>query len=218
MVRQWLLGVATTLWLAGAPLATAQDEAAPAPEGVAAPAELYRDDDPAAVMPEMIGATDNRARKRLEQILEYDPQNVPARVQHGFHLIDRGLNRRAYEEFEYALRVSSEGSLTRRHAHWGYGWALFMSGEYDRALAQWQQAASLHGGNPSWVPTTIAAGLWYSGQRDRAVDYWRAAVRSDPDTWGTTRGLERAIADWPPNRKLAAQSVHAEWKRRVTEE
>lgn len=181
------------------------------------PAERYVDKDAAAVMPEDVAPNDNRARRQLEQILEYSPEHVPARVQHGFHLVARGMNNRAEQEFEYAIRISDPGSLNLRHAHWGYGWGLFRMGEYRRALDQWMEAERLHGGKPAWAPWTYAIGLWMAGDRELALQFWTAAVRSDPDRWGASRGLEREIRDWFPNQRLAAEALHAEWKRRLTE-
>ena len=181
------------------------------------PAERYTAKDPAADMPEEIAPGDNRAIRQLEQILEYSPEHVPARVQHGFHLVARGLNRRAEQEFEYAIRISADGSLNRRHAHWGYGWGLFRMGEYRRAVDQWMEAERLHGGQPSWAPWTYAIGLWMAGDRELALTFWNAAVRSDPERWGASRGLDREIRDWFPNQRLAAEALHAEWKRRLTD-
>lgn len=204
--------LSTWLLLLVAPVVLAQGEPTTPPQ----PAEQYLDEDPAAVMPEQIGPNDRRARETLEQILQYDPENVPARVQHGFHLVLRGLNRRAEQEFEYAIRIADEGSLQRRHAHWGYGWALYRMGQPRRAIEHWQLAEQLHGGQPKWAPWSYGIALWTAGDTELALDFWRAAVRSDPERWGSTRGLERAMADWPANQRLAAEGLHAEWKRQVT--
>lgn len=179
-------------------------------------AERYPDKDAAAVMPEVIGATDTRGRQELEQLLEYSPQHVPARVKHAFHLLTRGLNRRATQEFEYAIRVAKPESLSARHAYWAYGWGLFRMAEYRKAIEQWMQAERLHGGQPAWAPWTYAIGLWVAGDTDLAVEFWSAAVRSDPERWGASRGLEREIRDWPANQRLAAEALQAEWKRRLT--
>ena len=44
---------------------------------------------------------------------------------------------------------------------------------------------------------------------DLAVEFWSAAVRSDPERWGASRGLEREIRDWPANQRLAAEALQA---------
>ena len=212
-----LLRAAGPLIALAAALAPALPAAAQQATTLPSPADRYLDKDAAAVMPEVIAATDNRGRQELEQLLEYSPQHVPARVKNAFHLIARGLNRRAEQEFEYAIRVAKPASLALRHAHWAYGWGLFRMGEYRRAIEQWMQAEALHGGKPVWAPWTYAIGLWVAGDTELAVRFWTAAVRSDPERWGASRGLEREIADWPANQRLAAEGLHAEWKRRLTE-
>ena len=118
--------------------ARAQDDAAP--PALPTPADRYLEKDAAAVLPEEIGPTDNRARQELEQLLEYSPQHVPARVQNAFHLVARGMNRRAEQEFEYAIRVAKPDSLAARHAQWAYGWGLFRMGEYRAAVQRWMEA------------------------------------------------------------------------------
>ncbi|HET6604860.1 MAG TPA: hypothetical protein VFG21_11765 [Xanthomonadaceae bacterium] len=194
--------------------ARAQQEAAAALLPV--PQDEYYDRDPAAVMPQIIGADDRKARRNLEMILDYDPRNVEARVTHAFHLLERGMNRHAEQEFGLAINMARRGSVQERHAYWAHGWGLFRTGEYRRALERWRQAEVLHGGRPDWVPWTYALSLWMAGDRELAVDFWRAAVRSDAERWGSSKGLAREIQDWSPNQRLAAEALHAEWKRRLT--
>src|SRR5690606_35961154 len=98
------------------------------------------------------------------------------------------------------------------HAHWNYGWALFNGADTASALKQWQIAAELHSGNPSWVPTTMAVGLWLTGYNARAVEYYAAAVNSDPDRWSNAVDVAQATADWGANEKLAIEAVHAAWR------
>ena len=87
------------LWCA-ATAAPAQTDALPTPF------EAYGEDDPSAVAPKRIDPTDNRARQTLEQILQYDPENVNARIQNAELLIARGVRQRGLDEFAYALRLA----------------------------------------------------------------------------------------------------------------
>ena len=117
-----------------------------------------------------------------------------------------------------ARRVRGGGqpapSRRLRHAHWNYGWALFSSADNAGALQHWQAAAELHGGHPTWVPTTFAIGLWLTGHNDRAIEYYAAAVASDPDRWGEAGGVAEATRDWSANEKLAIEAVQAAWRSR----
>lgn len=190
-----------------APAARAQD-------GIPAPAGVYADNDPAAVRPDMQDPQDRAARRQLDQVLKSNPDNVPARVLDAWMLFEAGNRSRATRAFESAIASAPDGSLPLRHAHWNYGWALFSSADNAGALQHWQAAADLHGGHPSWVPTTFAIGLWLTGHTERAIEYYDAAVASDPDRWGDAAGVAEATRTWGANEKLALEAVQAAWRNR----
>ena len=206
--RGWRGAIASVL-LGMAALAAAQD-------GIPAPVESYPDVDPAAVRPEMPDPRDRDARRNLDRVLRMNPENVPARVLDAWTLLAaRGARARGYDAFESAIAAAPEGSLALRHAHWNYAWALFGGAETARALEHWKIAARLHGGHPSWVPTTFALGLWLTGHNARAVEYYQSAVNGDPDRWGEAAGVAEATRTWGPNEKLAIEAVHAAWSRKA---
>lgn len=178
------------------------------------PAALYADNDPAAVRPDPLDPRDRDARRQLDQVLKSNPGNVPARVLDAWNLFERGNRGRATQAFEDAIKTAPPGSLPLRHAHWNYGWALFASADNAGALSHWRTAADLHGGHPTWVPTTLAIGLWLTGHTDRAIEYYAAAVASDPDRWGEVTGVAEATRDWSANEKLAIEAVQAAWRSR----
>lgn len=178
------------------------------------PAGIYADGDPAAVRPALLDPQDRNARRQLDQVLRSNPDNVPARVLDAWMQFERGSRPRALQAFNDAIRSAPEGSLPLRHAHWNLGWALFASADNAGALEHWQAAAQLHGGHPSWVPTTFAIGLWLTGHSERAIEYYQAAVDSDPDRWGDAAGVAEATREWGANEKLAIEAVQAAWRNR----
>ncbi|MEZ5484827.1 MAG: hypothetical protein R3F01_06685 [Lysobacteraceae bacterium] len=194
----------------GAPLAFAQDTAAPQPD------HQYLDTDRIATMPEFIGPGSHRKQRELDQLLKYDPQNVRARVQSGLAMVARGLRDRAYQEFNYAVQVAPPNSAALRHAHWGFGWGALRAGDYPKAVSEWQLAQQGYDGHASWVPWTMAIGLWAKGDRDLAIAYWESAVRSNANRWASTRGLDKEMADWQPEERNIATELHAEWKHRLS--
>lgn len=209
----------TTLWrrallavmFSGIALHAWAQEAAPLP----VPLEAYGEDDPAALRPKAIDPTDARAREMLEQILQYDPENVSARIQNANLMIARGMRQRGLGEYEYVRRVAARDPKLLRQVVWNYGWALFETGDARRALAEWMEAERLHGGRPIWVPTTYAVGLWVAGDRDLAVQFYRAAVNSNPRRWGEEKGLKEAIRAWNANEKVAIEAVYAAWRHQI---
>lgn len=179
------------------------------------PFEAYGEDDPFAVAPKRIDPTDNRAKQTLEQILQYDPDNVNARIQNAELLIGRGVRQRGLDEYAYALRLAGSDEKKLRTVYWNYGWALFAGGEARGAVTQWMQAERLHGGRPEWVPTTYAMGLWAAGEKDLALQFYRAAVRSFPRRWGVAAGVQEATRGWSPKQKLTIEQVYAAWRENV---
>lgn len=184
-------------------------------EELPVPFEAYGEDDPAAVAPKRIDPTDNRAKQTLEQILQYDPNNVNARIQNAELLIARGVRQRGLDEYAYALRLAGTDEKKLRTVYWNYGWALFHGGEGRGAVTQWIQAERLHGGRPEWVPTTYAMGLWLAGEKDLALQFYRAAVRSFPRRWGVAAGLQEATRGWSAKQKLTIEQVYAAWRESV---
>ena len=198
-----LAGVLTV----AAPLLPAQSDL-PTPT----PAEGYGADDPFAVAPKRIDPTDNTARQGLEQILQYDPENVKARIQNAELMIARGQRQRGLEEYGYALRLAEGNPEKLRMVHWNYGWALHRSGEAYGAISQWMKAEALHGGNPIWAPTTYAIGLWAADEKAKAIEFYKAAVRSNPRRWGTASGLAESTRSWDPDQRQTIEAVYAAWR------
>ena len=209
MITAWhRLACAGLLALSGAALA---QTAAALPE----PVDSYGEDDPAAVRPKPIDPTDSRARAMLDQILQYDPENVSARIQNANLMLARGMRQRGLGEYEYVRRLAARDPKLLRQVIWNYGWALFEVGDARRALAEWMEAERLHGGHPIWVPTTYAVALWVAGDRDLAVQFYRSAVNSNPRRWGEASGLAEATRAWNPNEKLAIEAVYAAWRQQI---
>lgn len=205
LLQAALMAVAVSLFAASSLQAQTADS-------LPVPFESYGEDDPAAVAPKRVDSSDSRGLKMLEQVLQYDPENVSARVQNAELMISRGMRQRGLEEYAYALRLAQADEKKRRMVHWNYGWALFNGGEARGAVSQWMQAEALHGGRPQWVPTTYAIGLWEAQERELAIEFYKAAVRSFPRRWGEAGGLEEAIRGWNPKQKLAIKAVYAAWR------
>lgn len=210
-VGTWLLRVVALAWIGAFAPAWAQTGAE-----LPVPFEAYGGDDPAAVPPKRIDPTDNRARQTLEQILQYDPENVNARLQNAELLIARGMKQRGLDEYAYALRLAGSDEKKLRTVYWNYGWALFGVGEARGAVTQWMQAEKLHGGRPAWVPTTYAMGLWNAGEKDLALQFYKSAVRSNPRRWGESAGVQDAVRTLPPAQKQTLEAVYAAWREGVS--
>jgi hypothetical protein len=74
------------------------------------------------------------------------------------------------------------------------------------------KAEELHGGNPLWAPTTYAIGLWAAGEKDKAVEFYKAAVRSNPRRYGTASGLAETTRGWDPDQRQTIEAVYTAWR------
>ena len=142
-----------------------------------------------------------------------DVRNPMLRLQSAWMHADRGMRQRIERDAEAALRLSEDGSVMRRMAHYNYGWLRFRVGEFELAKAQWLQAYALHGGQPDWVPSHFALLLWSQGDRETALAYFGKAAEAQPALWGREADLDAATADFGPNERLAMQSMHDAWLR-----
>lgn len=176
------------------------------------PADAYGADDPLAKAPKRVDPTDRPAVRMMEQILQYDPENVNARLQNADMLIAKGMKQRGLDEYAYALRLAGTDERKLRSVHWNYGWALYRVGEARGAISQWMKAEALHGGRPLWAPTTYAIGLWAAGEKAKAIEFYKSAVRSNPRRWGEAGGLAESTRDWDEDQRKAIEQVYAAWR------
>ena len=87
-----------------------------------------------------------------------------------------------------------------------------VSARVDAALAPGQpvgeyDAARLHGGAPFWLPYTNAIGLWRMDQRELALAWFAAAVRSKPEL-ATREGVEALATSWQDDERRTLEDVY----------
>ena len=46
------------------------------------------------------------------------------------------------------------------------------------------------------MPPTLALSLWSLGRKEEAVQWYAAAVRSEPQLWNTTAQFARLLPEW----------------------
>lgn len=176
------------------------------------PAAAYADPDPAgAIYPDM-DPTIPGLEDSLNQAVGRARNNPVALAQRGLYQYLQGQRTRGQRDYERALAVAGSASVEQRYVHWSQGWALYTTGDFAGALAQWRASADLHGGQPHWVPPTFAMALWSLGARDAAVAFFDVAVRDRPSSWATPEAIEATTSDWRPNERLAILSIHNQWQ------
>src|SRR5690606_2584990 len=101
-------------------------------------------------------------------------------------------------------------SRMRQPLLWNHGWDLYRAGDAAAALARWKEAGIDTYNNPSWVPPTLALGLWALDRREEAVQWYAAAVRTEPTRWRDPANLP-ALPDWREEDRAKLAEVAAAW-------
>lgn len=113
--------------------------------------------------------------------------------------------------YQQALNSIQAGSSIWRSISWNYGWDLYRLGEYQPALQQWVGLVPPVGA-PSWMPPTLALGLWSVDRKSEAVEWFAAAVRTEPARWNNPANFPALLPDWREEDRARLAEVHAAWQ------
>ncbi|HEY9540949.1 MAG TPA: tetratricopeptide repeat protein, partial [Luteimonas sp.] len=90
-------------------------------------------------------------------------------------------------------------------------WDLYRAGDAAAALSRWREAGIETYNNPGWVPPTLALGLWTLDRREEAVQWYAAAVRTEPMHWRDPANLPALLPDWREEDRAKLAEVAAAW-------
>lgn len=202
--RSLLLSLALCV-LGGAGAAFAQE--------LPAPAEFYFDSDSKAMRPIVaIRETGDAAAQKLLRAIERNPHDAKAEMGQLAHLaMEAGRTDLGRDLYDRALERSNRTDLLWRALLWNYGWDLFRSGDAAGALQQWQTLQAARGVTASWMPPTNALVLWTLGRKDEAVQWYAAAVRTEPRQWSAPGDFASLLPDWRDDERATLAEVHAAW-------
>lgn len=177
------------------------------------PAEFYFDADAGATRPiEAVRETGDAAVQRLLKLIQRDPRGADAaRAQLAHVAMAAGRT-----ELGRQLYAEAFGRIDRNHplwraAMWNYGWDLYRAGDPAGALAQWRELVLSRGINGGWMPPTLALVLWKLDRRDEAVQWYAAAVRTEPAQWSTPDRFAELLPDWREEERATLAEVQKAW-------
>lgn len=181
-------------------------------QNVPKPKEFYFDVDRAAAPVVAIAGVEGdalvdqlmKARERGRKTLEATAQL--AHVASAGGRADLGA-----QLYQQALANAQNGSTMWRSIRWNYGWDLYRQGEYRAALEQWAPLVGAVGG-ASWTPPTFALVLWKLDRRDEAVQWFGAAVRTEPTVWVDARNFASQLPDWRQEDRDTLAEVLGAWQ------
>lgn len=180
-------------------------------QSVPKPKEFYFDEDRAAAPIVVVTGVEGdalvdqlvKARERGRRVVEATAQLAHVAISDG----RADLGKQLYDQ---ALASTQDGGTTWRSVRWNYGWDLYRLGEHQSALQQWSQLVSGVGG-PSWLPPTLALGLWSADRKAEAVAWYAAAVRTEPTQWVDPANFARMLPTWTEAERKTLVDVHKAW-------
>jgi tetratricopeptide (TPR) repeat protein len=176
------------------------------------PAEFYFDADPTTTRPiVVIRETGEPAMKKLLKTIERNPQAKGEHAQLAHLAMVSGRVDLGKELYERSQTRIAENDALWRPLQWNYGWDLYRSGDAAGALTQWQKLVAARRVTPSWVPPTMALALWSNGRKDEAVQWYAAAVRTEPQLWRNPANFARLLPDWREQDRATLADIQAAW-------
>ena len=118
------------------------------------------------------------------------------------------LGRQLYDD---AVKRVNTSDGRYRPLLWNYGWDLYRAGDHEAALKQWQTLVVTRGSTASWIPPTLAMVLWSLERKDEAVQWYAAAVRTEPTQWATPARFAELLPEWKESERATLAEVQAAW-------
>lgn len=180
-------------------------------QSVPKPKEFYFDDDRAAAPIVVVNGVEGDALiDQLVKARERGRKTIEATAQLAHVAITDGRADLGKQLYQQALTNAPNGGTLWRAIGWNYGWDLYRLGEHRAALEQWAPLVSGVGG-ASWVPPTLALGLWQLDRKAEAVQWYAAAVRTEPTLWVDTANFARLLPAWTEAERGKLAEVHQAW-------
>lgn len=176
------------------------------------PAEFYFDADATTTRPIVaVKETGDAAVQKLLKAIERNPRAKGEHAQLAHLAMEGGRTDVGKDLYTRAFaRIANSDSMWRPLV-WTYGWDLYRAGDAQGALDQWQQLVVLRRSNASWVPPTLALALWSVGRKDEAVEWYAAAVRTEPQLWRNPANFPRLLPEWRDSERATLAEVQAAW-------
>lgn len=175
------------------------------------PKEFYFDQDNAARPIVVVEGDVSTVTEQLAKERERGRKAVEATAQLARIAIQQNRIDLGKALYAQAMEARSGNTGLGRGIRWNYGWDLYRLGEYDAALEQWASLISAPGG-PSWIPPTLALALWRVDRKPEALQWYAAAVRTEPYLWNDPANFPQLLPDWSDGERTTLAEVHAAWQ------
>jgi Tfp pilus assembly protein PilF len=176
------------------------------------PVEFYFDADAKATKPVVVvKETGEVAMQKLARILERDTNADSAAAQLAHLAMEAGRADLGRQLYKRALSGLDTSDGIWRAVVWNYGWDLYRAGDDAGALEQWRSLVTTRGVTASWMPPTFALVLWSLDRKEEAVQWYGAAVRTEPQQWRTAAQYAQLLPTWSDEERAMLAQVQSAW-------
>lgn len=176
------------------------------------PAEFYFDADANATKPVIaVKETGEAATQKLAKMIDRGNNADAAAAQLAHLAMEAGRADLGRQLYARALSGLDTSDGAWRAVVWNYGWDLFRAGDDTAALEQWRTLLSTRGVTASWMPPTFALVLWSLDRKEEAVQWYGAAVRTEPLQWRTADQFARLLPTWTEEERAILAEVQSAW-------
>ncbi len=194
--------------LAAAGSASAQTASAP----LVPTSEFYFDEDSRASRP--VVAIDGSGDPLVQDLLKAisrDPRAIAETAQLAHVAMAGGRPELGHELYARVLAQVDSNHGLYRPVLWNYGWDLYRSGDHAAALDRWWTLANSRNVDADWMPTTFALVLWQLDRKDEAMQWYAAAVRTEPGKWRGSDQYGALLPDWRAEDRATLAEVQQAW-------
>lgn len=149
--------------------------------------------------------------QKLLQAIQRDPRAKAETAQLAHLAMAGGRPGLGRELYGRVLAQVDTNDGLYRPVLWNYGWDLYRAGDAAAALDQWRTLAGSRNADARWMPTTFALVLWQLGRQDEAVQWYAAAVRTEPSQWSGTGRYDALLPDWRAEDRATLAEVQQAW-------
>jgi Tfp pilus assembly protein PilF len=175
-------------------------------------AEFYFEADANTVKPIIaVKETGDSAAQMLLKRIARNPQAKAEHAQLAHIAMESGRVEIGHDLYTRAFARIDRSDGLWRALTWNYGWDLFRAGDAAGALQQWSTLQAARNVTASWIPPTNALVLWTLGRKDEAVQWYAAAVRTEPQQWRTPGAYATLLPEWRDSERATLAEVQAAW-------
>lgn len=176
------------------------------------PAEFYFDEDASATRAVIaVSATGDTAVEQLLKAIDRNPRATAETAQLAHIAMTGGRPELGRELYTRALRLLGTSDGLYRPVMWNYGWDLYRTGDHAGALDSWRTLLLSRNITAQWMPQTLALVLWTLDRQDEAVQWYAAAVRTEPRLWRSSDAFESLLPTWTAEERATLAEVQAAW-------